>query len=64
MFNRELDFETALVELLLAEKGWQDVLLNPTEKDLIENWATILYENNRDIDKLNDQPLTDWLFRP
>ena len=59
MFNREIDFETALVELLLAEKGWQDVLMNPTEQDLINNWAKILYENNRDIDKLNDQPLTD-----
>ena len=59
MFNRELDFENALVELLLAEKGWQEVINNPTEQDLINNWAKILYENNRDIDKLNDQPLTD-----
>jgi type I restriction enzyme R subunit len=59
MFNRELDFENALVDLLLAEKGWQDVLMYPTEQDLIKNWANILYENNRKIDKLNDQPLTD-----
>jgi type I restriction enzyme R subunit len=49
MFSRELDFETALVDLLLAEKGGQQVLMNPTEQDLINNWAKILYENNRDI---------------
>jgi type I restriction enzyme R subunit len=59
MFSRELDFENALVDLLLAKKGWQDVLMNPTEQDLINNWAKILFENNRDIDKLNGQPLTD-----
>ena len=59
MFNRELDFENALVELLLAEKGWQEVLTNPTEQDLINNWAQILFENNRDIDRLNNAPLTD-----
>ena len=59
MFNREADFENALVELLLAEKGWQEVLPNPTEQDLINNWAQILFENNRDIDKLNNHPLTD-----
>ena len=59
MFSREIDFENAIVDLLLAEKGWQGVLINPTEQDLIKNWANILYENNRGIDKLNDQPLTD-----
>jgi len=59
MFNRESDFEEALVQLLLAEKGWQEVINNPTERDLIKNWVNILYENNREIDKLNDQPLTD-----
>ncbi|MCL2049456.1 MAG: HsdR family type I site-specific deoxyribonuclease [Defluviitaleaceae bacterium] len=59
MFNRESDFEEALVQLLLADKGWEEVIANPTEQDLINNWAKILYENNRDIDKLNDQPLTD-----
>ena len=31
----------------------------PTEKDLIKNWANILFENNRSIDRLNDYPLTD-----
>ncbi len=33
-------------------------LKHPTEDDLIQNWADILYENNRDIDRLNDYPLT------
>ena len=28
-----------------------------TEQDLIQNWADILFENNRDIDRLNDCPL-------
>ena len=27
------------------------------EKDLIQDWANILFENNRDIDRLNDCPL-------
>jgi len=59
MFKHERDFENALVDLLLAEKGWQKVIHNPTEQDLIKNWAEILYENNRDVDKLNNQRLTD-----
>ena len=29
MFNRETDFEDALVELLLVEKDWQEVLMYP-----------------------------------
>ena len=59
MFNRESDFEESLVQLLLSEKGWQGVLLNPSEQDLINNWAQILFENNRDIDRLNNHPLTN-----
>jgi type I restriction enzyme R subunit len=59
MFNKEADFEEALVQLLLSEKGWQDVLHNPSEQDLINNWAQILFENNRDIDRLNNHLLTN-----
>jgi len=56
-FHKESDFEQALIELL-SKKGWElDVLKNPTEEDLINNWANILFENNRDIDRLNDFPL-------
>ena len=27
-FNREADFENALVQLLLTEKGWNEVIYN------------------------------------
>lgn len=58
IFNKESDFEDALIKLLL-EKGWEEVLEYPTEQDLLNNWAKILYENNKDIDRLNNVPLTD-----
>lgn len=58
-FNNELAFESALINLLF-EKGWErNVLKNKTEKDLLQNWADILFENNRGIDRLNDYPLTE-----
>lgn len=57
-FKTELEFEKALIETLL-KKGWKEVLKNPTEQDLLNNWAQILFENNREIDRLNNQPLTD-----
>ncbi len=58
-FNKESDFEEALIHIL-TEKGWEkEVLKNYSEKDLLRNWADILFENNRDIDRLNDYPLTD-----
>ncbi|MDU5226626.1 MAG: DEAD/DEAH box helicase family protein, partial [Streptococcus sp.] len=37
----------------------KNVLKNYSEEDLLRNWADILFENNRDIDRLNDYPLTD-----
>ena len=59
VFNKESDFEEALIKIL-SEKGWEkEVLKNYSEKDLLRNWANILFENNRDIDRLNDYPLTD-----
>ena len=59
IFNKEADFEEALIKIL-SEKGWEkEVLKNYTEQDLLRNWADILFENNRDIDRLNDYPLTD-----
>lgn len=59
-FEREADFEAALIGLLRDSCGWGDypVLKNPTERDLVENWARILFENNRGVDKLGDAPLT------
>lgn len=57
-FAEEKDFEKALIELL-STKGWEkDVLRFPTEEDLIQNWANILFENNREKDRLNDYRLT------
>ena len=57
-FNSEKDFETALIAVL-KNKGWeQDVIQYPSEEDLLKNWAEILFQNNRDIDRLNDVPLT------
>ena len=59
VFNKEADFEQAVIDLLKT-KGWEDkVLRNYTEKQLIQNWADILFENNRSRDRLNDYPLTD-----
>ena len=58
-FTKEADFEEAVVKLLI-ERGWKDgVLKNYTEQQLIQNWANILFENNRGIDRLNDYPLAD-----
>ena len=59
IFNKESDYEEALIKIL-SEKGWEkEVLKNYSEEDLLRNWADILFENNRDIDRLNDYPLTD-----
>jgi len=59
-FTSEADFEEALISEL-RNKGWgeQDVLKYPTEADLLQNWASILFDNNRDKDRLNDAPLTE-----
>ncbi len=58
-FTREADFEAALIREL-TRRGWEErVIKNPTEQELLDNWAAILFENNRGIDRLNDVPLTD-----
>lgn len=58
-FSKEADFEENLISLL-SKKGWEKaVLKNYTEKQLIENWAHILFNNNRSVDRLNNYPLTD-----
>lgn len=59
IFIKEADFEEALIRVLV-EHGWERTILkNPTEEDLLRNWANILFENNRGIDRLNNYPLTD-----
>ena len=60
VFEQEAAFETALINLLTEKYGWEpEVLRYKTEEDLIQNWKHILFENNRDVDRLNDVPLTD-----
>lgn len=56
MFNKEADFEKALIALL-ATKSWEkEVLRYPTEEELIANWQEHLNKTNQHIDKL-DVPL-------
>lgn len=56
MFNKEADFENALIALL-ATKSWEkEVLRYPTEEKLIANWQAHLNKTNQHIDKL-DVPL-------
>lgn len=57
-FIKESDFEEALTENLLHH-GWNEVIKNPTEEQLVQNWANIIYDNNRSIDKLGNHPLTE-----
>ena len=58
-FDDELEFEKNVIDLL-TENGWEkNVLKNKTEKDLIENLANILFENNNIRDRLNDCKLTE-----
>lgn len=53
-FDKESEFEKALIREL-QKNGWdKKVLHHPTEADLIDNWAHILFENNRGIDRLNE----------
>lgn len=58
-FKTEAQFEQAFIELL-HYKGWgkYPVLKFKTEAELIQNWADILFENNKQRDRLNDVPLT------
>lgn len=59
-FDNELKFETALIELLYTKYGWEsEVLVNSTEAELLQNWAEILFTNNRSVDRLGEYPLTD-----
>lgn len=59
IFTSEAEFENALIKEL-TKKGWESTILKrPSEKDLLDNWANILFNNNQERDKLNGCPLTD-----
>lgn len=56
-FNKESSFEEAFIAQL-QRNGWEkEVIKYPTEQDLIDNWANILYLNNKDQDRLDEYPL-------
>lgn len=58
IFKKEAEFEDALIKVLF-NKGWSsEVIMYPTEEDLIQNWVNILFDNNQSIDRLNGCPLT------
>ena len=57
-FDKESEFEKALCEVLM-QHGWEtEVLMHPTEEELVENWAKIIYHMNREQEKLGSYPLT------
>ena len=56
MFNKEADFENALIALLSTKSWEKEVLHYPTEEKLIANWQEHLNKTNQHIDKL-DVPL-------
>ena len=57
-FTTEAQFEQAFIDVL-THKGWESqILKNKTEAELLQNWANILFENNKQKDRLNDVPLT------
>ena len=57
-FTKESVLEAALIEEL-SKKGWEsEVIKNPSEQDLLQNWAEILFANNKGIDRLNGVALT------
>lgn len=60
-FRNEKEFEDALVaKLTQLDNQWsRDILEYKTEKELIDNWASILFSNNNQTDKLNGCPLTE-----
>lgn len=60
-FRNEKEFEDALVaKLTQLNNQWsRDILEYKTEKELIDNWASILFSNNNQTDKLNGFPLTE-----
>ena len=63
-YNDEILFERDFIDYLQQSCGWQDGLIkNPTEEDLINNWADILFDNNIDVDHLNGCRLTDGEMR-
>lgn len=59
LFDKESVFELSLCDIL-TQHGWEeDILIQPTEEELVQNWADIIFANNREQEKLGNYPLTD-----
>ena len=59
VFTTEKVFENAVIKVL-SSNGWHhEVLKNYTEKQLLDNWADILFKNNNNKDCLNNCRLTE-----
>lgn len=53
VFTSERAFEDVLVSVLEKDFGWKNgTLEHPSEQDLLDNWAQILFENNRGRNRL------------
>lgn len=64
VFAYEAQFENALVEVLEKNYGWKHGTFNhPSEQDLLDNWAQILFDNNKGVDRLNGCRLTEGEMR-
>ena len=57
-FDKESEFESALCDLLTQHSWDPEVLMHPTEEELVDNWAKIIYSMNREQEKLGSYPLT------
>lgn len=62
-FVSELEFENDLIKAL-EKNGWQNdsfanVLMNPSEQDLVDNFAKIVFANNSESAKLNGVELSE-----
>lgn len=59
-YQSEADFERDLIQYLTEIQQWEpEVLKYKTEDELVKNWADIIFENNKERDKLNGVPLSD-----
>lgn len=58
VFSTEAQFAAALIEGL-KNYGWRGGILHqPDEQALLDNWAEIIFQNNKQIDRLNGCRLT------
>ena len=54
-FQKESAFELALCDVL-TQHGWEkDILVQASEEDLVENWAQIIFDNNRGFKERQQQ---------